>query len=66
MKLLYHIQESMNNVSRYNPVYLWKHGAVNHLLNAIGLKLQSNNNVMFISASVYVPFHKIYKKKRYG
>ena len=41
-----------DHISRYNPLYVC--GGVGlgktHLLNAIGLKLQNNNNVMFISA----------------
>ena len=40
------------HLSRYNPLYIC--GGVGlgktHLLNAIGLKLQAENNVMFISA----------------
>ena len=39
-------------ISRYNPLYIC--GGVGlgktHLLNAIGLELQNDNNVMFISA----------------
>ena len=39
-------------ISRYNPLYIY--GGVGlgktHLLNAIGLSLQNDNNVMFISA----------------
>ena len=42
--------------SRYNPLYIY--GGVGlgktHLLNAIGLKLQSENNVMFISAERFM------------
>ena len=43
-------------ISRYNPLYIC--GGVGlgktHLLNAIGLELQSNNNVMFISAERFM------------
>ena len=44
------------HVSRYNPLYVC--GGVGlgktHLLNAIGLSLQNNNNVMFISAERFM------------
>ena len=44
------------HLSRYNPLYIC--GGVGlgktHLLNAIGLELQSNNNVMFISAERFM------------
>ena len=43
-------------VSRYNPLYIC--GGVGlgktHLLNAIGLEIQDNNNVMFISAERFM------------
>jgi chromosomal replication initiator protein len=52
-------------VSRYNPLYIY--GSVGlgktHLLNAIGLKLQSNNNVMFISAERFM-YHFIKSIKK--
>ena len=44
------------HLSRYNPLYIC--GGVGlgktHLLNAIGLNLQSENNVMFISAEINI------------
>ena len=44
------------HLSRYNPLYIC--GGVGlgktHLLNAIGLELQSDNNVMFISAERFM------------
>ena len=44
------------HLSRYNPLYIC--GGVGlgktHLLNAIGLELQSQNNVMFISAERFI------------
>ena len=44
------------HISRYNPLYIC--GGVGlgktHLLNAIGLELQSENNVMFISAERFM------------
>ena len=57
------------HLSRYNPLYIC--GGVGlgktHLLNAIGLELQSENNVMFISAERFMyHFIKSIKKKRYG
>ena len=56
-------QKVCEHISRYNPLYIC--GGVGlgktHLLNAIGLELQSNNNVMFISAeTIYVSFYQIY------
>ena len=52
-------------VSRYNPLYIY--GSVGlgktHLLNAIGLELQSNNNVMFISAERFM-YHFIKSIKK--
>ena len=51
--------------SRYNPLYIY--GGVGlgktHLLNAIGLKLQSDNNVMFISAERFM-YHFIKSIKK--
>ena len=53
------------HVSRYNPLYLC--GGVGlgktHLLNAIGLELQPNNNVMFISAERFM-YHFIKSIKK--
>ena len=44
------------HIARYNPLYIC--GGVGlgktHLLNAIGLKLQNNNNVMYISAERFM------------
>ena len=53
------------HVSRYNPLYVC--GGVGlgktHLLNAIGLSLQNNNNVMFISAERFM-YHFIKSIKK--
>jgi len=53
------------HISRYNPLYLC--GGVGlgktHLLNAIGLELQENNNVMFISAERFM-YHFIKSIKK--
>ena len=53
------------HLSRYNPLYLC--GGVGlgktHLLNAIGLELQDNNNVMFISAERFM-YHFIKSIKK--
>ncbi len=53
------------HVSRYNPLYIC--GGVGlgktHLLNAIGLKLQPENNVMFISAERFM-YHFIKSIKK--
>ena len=53
------------HISRYNPLYLC--GGVGlgktHLLNAIGLDLQHNNNVMFISAERFM-YHFIKSIKK--
>ncbi len=53
------------HVARYNPLYVC--GGVGlgktHLLNAIGLKLQDNNNVMFISAERFM-YHFIKSIKK--
>ena len=44
------------NISNYNPLYLY--GGVGmgktHLLNAIGLEMKKNNNIMFISAERFM------------
>ena len=53
------------DISRYNPLYIY--GGVGlgktHLLNAIGLKLQENNKVMFISAERFM-YHFIKSIKK--
>ena len=53
------------HLSRYNPLYIC--GGVGlgktHLLNAIGLELQSENNVMFISAERFM-YHFISLSKK--
>ena len=53
------------HISRYNPLYVC--GGVGlgktHLLNAIGLKLQNDNNVMFISAERFM-YHFIKSIKK--
>ncbi len=53
------------HVSRYNPLYIC--GGVGlgktHLLNAIGLRLQDTNNVMFISAERFM-YHFIKSIKK--
>ena len=53
------------HIARYNPLYVC--GGVGlgktHLLNAIGLKLQNNNNVMFISAERFM-YHFIKSIKK--
>tara|TARA_B100001173_G_scaffold163091_1_gene141196 strand:+ start:71 stop:1459 length:1389 start_codon:yes stop_codon:yes gene_type:complete len=53
------------HISRYNPLYVC--GGVGlgktHLLNAIGLQLQSENNVMFISAERFM-YHFIKSIKK--
>ncbi|MDA8822163.1 chromosomal replication initiator protein DnaA [Candidatus Pelagibacter bacterium] len=53
------------HVSRYNPLFIC--GGVGlgktHLLNAIGLELQNNNNVMFISAERFM-YHFIKSIKK--
>ena len=53
------------DISRYNPLYVC--GGVGlgktHLLNAIGLELQDNNNVMFISAERFM-YHFIKSIKK--
>ena len=52
-------------ISRYNPLYI--NGGVGlgktHLLNAIGLELQAENNVMFISAERFM-YHFIKSIKK--
>ena len=52
-------------VSRYNPLYICGGGGLGktHLLNAIGLNLQSENNVMFISAERFM-YHFIKSIKK--
>ena len=42
------------HISRYNPLYIWWRRIGCHLANAIGLKLQDDNNVMFISAERFI------------
>jgi len=53
------------HISRYNPLYIC--GGVGlgktHLLNAIGLELQSDNNVMYISAERFM-YHFIKSIKK--
>ena len=53
------------HIARYNPLYVC--GGVGlgktHLLNAIGLELQDNNNVMFISAERFM-YHFIKSIKK--
>ena len=53
------------HIARYNPLYIC--GGVGlgktHLLNAIGLKLQNNNNVMYISAERFM-YHFIKSIKK--
>ena len=53
------------HIARYNPLYIC--GGVGlgktHLLNAIGLKLHDNNNVMFISAERFM-YHFIKSIKK--
>ena len=53
------------NISSYNPLYIY--GGVGlgktHLLNAIGLSLQNDNNVMFISAERFM-YHFIKSIKK--
>ena len=58
-------QKRCVNSSRYNPLYVC--GGVGlgktHLLNAIGLELQDENNVMFISAERFM-YHFINRLKK--
>ncbi len=58
-------RKACENVTRYNPLYIC--GGVGlgktHLLNAIGLELQSDNNVMFISAERFM-YHFIKSIKK--
>ena len=65
MKLHSHTQKACEHLSRYNPLYIC--GGVGlgktHLLNAIGLELQSENNVMFISAERFM-YHFIKSIKK--
>ena len=64
MILLVLFQKVCEHISRYNPLYVC--GGVGlgktHLLNAIGLELQNDNNVMFISRKIHVSFYKSIKK----
>ena len=59
------IQKVCDELSRYNPFYIC--GGVGlgktHLLNAIGLKLQNENNVMYISAERFM-YHFIKSIKK--
>ena len=52
-------------ISRYNPLYICAGVGLGktHLLNAIGLELQSDNNVMFISAERFM-YHFIKSIKK--
>ncbi len=58
-------KKACEHLSRYNPLYIC--GGVGlgktHLLNAIGLELQSENNVMFISAERFM-YHFIKSIKK--
>ncbi len=58
-------KKACEHIARYNPLYVC--GGVGlgktHLLNAIGLKLQNNNNVMFISAERFM-YHFIKSIKK--
>ena len=58
-------QKICEQLSRYNPLYIY--GGVGlgktHLLNAIGLELQPDNNVMFISAERFM-YHFIKSIKK--
>ncbi len=62
---LSHSKKVCEHISRYNPLYIC--GGVGlgktHLLNAIGLALQSENNVMFISAERFM-YHFIKSIKK--
>ena len=53
------------HLSRYNPLYICAGVGLGktHLLNAIGLQLQDNNNVMFISAERFM-YHFIKSIKK--
>ncbi len=53
------------HISRYNPLYLCAGVGLGktHLLNAIGLELQNDNNVMFISAERFM-YHFIKSIKK--
>ena len=63
MILLCLTQKRSEHVSRYNPLYLQVGLGKTHLLNAIGLELQSLNNVMFISAERFM-YHFIKSIKK--
>jgi chromosomal replication initiator protein len=58
-------KKACEHISRYNPLYIC--GGVGlgktHLLNAIGLELQNDNNVMFISAERFM-YHFIKSIKK--
>jgi chromosomal replication initiator protein len=58
-------KKTCEQLSRYNPLYIC--GGVGlgktHLLNSIGLELQSENNVMFISAERFM-YHFIKSIKK--
>ena len=62
---LSHSKKVCEHISRYNPLYIC--GGVGlgktHLLNAIGLELQNDNNVMFISAERFM-YHFIKSIKK--
>ncbi len=62
---LSHSKKVCEHISRYNPLYIC--GGVGlgktHLLNAIGLELQSDNNVMYISAERFM-YHFIKSIKK--
>ena len=62
---LSHSKKVCEHISRYNPLYIC--GGVGlgktHLLNAIGLELQSDHNVMFISAERFM-YHFIKSIKK--
>ena len=67
--LSYFKEGHCEHLSRYNPLYIC--GGVGlgktHLLNAIGIELQNENNVMFISAERFMyHFIKSIKRERYG
>ena len=65
MILLFLLKKVCEHLSRYNPLYIC--GGVGlgktHLLNAIGLELHKDNNVMFISAERFM-YHFIKSIKK--